>query len=100
VRSNSNIALVLALPQRWFVPSLLARQLPMQGLVRGKEAYEVAPPQADTKMPASVAIGVGDELTLTVLGEPDLSAPRLIVDEAGRIQLPLAGSVLVAGLSG
>jgi len=67
--------------------------------VRGKEAYEVAPPQADTKMPASVAIGVGDELTLTVLGEPDLSAPRLVVDEAGRIQLPLAGSVLVAGLS-
>jgi polysaccharide export outer membrane protein len=33
------------------------------------------------------------------VGEPDLSAAKLVVDDAGRLQMPLLGSVMVAGLS-
>jgi polysaccharide export outer membrane protein len=54
---------------------------------------------ADAKLLDHYKIGQGDELSLSVFGEPDLSAPKLIVDDAGRIQVPLAGSVMVAGLS-
>ncbi|MFD2783028.1 polysaccharide biosynthesis/export family protein [Novosphingobium pokkalii] len=65
----------------------------------GADAYKVAPSISDAKTPESSPIGVGDELSLSVMGEPDLSFAKLVVDDAGRIQMPLAGSVKVSGLS-
>jgi len=66
---------------------------------QGRDAYQVAQPQAEGKLPDVYKIGLGDELSLAVFGEPDLSTTKLVVDEAGRIQVPLIGSVLVAGMS-
>lgn len=66
---------------------------------QGQDAYQVAQPQTETKLPQAYKIGEGDELSLAVFGEPDLSAMKLVVDEAGRIQVPLVGSVMVAGMS-
>lgn len=68
-------------------------------IATGADAYKVAPSIADAKTPDSSPISVGDELSLAVMGEPDLSFTKLVVDDAGRIQMPLAGSVKVAGLS-
>lgn len=42
-------------------------------------------------------IGPDDKLSLTVMQVPDLSFESLLVDRAGNIQLPLIGSVNVAG---
>eukprot|EP01037_Dinobryon_pediforme_P015547 gene15547-15694_t len=54
---------------------------------------EVAPPQTKYEL------FPGDQLTYSVVGEPDMSIEALTVDEAGFIQIPLAGSVQVGGLS-
>lgn len=40
-----------------------------------------------------------DKLSLTVMQVPDLSFNNLVVDRSGNIQLPLIGSVRVAGLT-
>lgn len=71
----------------------------MAQVATGAQAYAVAPPLGVAKGPQHAVIAPGDELALAVFGEPELSAPKLVVDEAGAIQVPLAGSVTVAGLS-
>jgi polysaccharide export outer membrane protein len=43
-------------------------------------------------------IGIGDTLKITVLSEPDQSR-NVVVDLSGRISLPLAKDIVVAGLS-
>ncbi|MFM5952691.1 MAG: polysaccharide biosynthesis/export family protein, partial [Novosphingobium sp.] len=44
-------------------------------------------------------IGPGDQLSVQVFQEPELSTDKLQVDDVGRIQLPLAGDILAAGLT-
>lgn len=46
---------------------------------------------------AASALRPGDEISVTVFGEPDLGMARILVDEGGRISLPLVGQVAVAG---
>lgn len=41
----------------------------------------------------------GDQLSITVFREPDLSAEKVAVDNSGNVQLPLIGSIVVAGRS-
>lgn len=72
---------------------------PGPNVATGAKSYTVAPPLDDAKMPEHSVISAGDEVSLMVVGEPDLSVPKLIVDDAGRLEVPLVGSVLIAGLS-
>jgi len=43
-------------------------------------------------------LGRGDEITVDVAGRPDLQA-KLVIGPDGRISLPVAGEIMVAGLS-
>jgi len=65
----------------------------------GAAAYAVAPPLGPVRTIDHTVIAPGDEISVAVFGEPDISSPKLIVDEAGRIQVPLAGSIVIGGLS-
>ncbi|WP_317976083.1 polysaccharide biosynthesis/export family protein [Novosphingobium pituita] len=72
---------------------------PAPNVAVGARSYEVAPPLGENSMPAHATISAGDEVSLMVVGEPDLSAAKLVVDDAGRLEIPLLGSVMVGGLS-
>ncbi len=63
----------------------------------GQAAYQTIP--ATVPAPTVYAISPKDVLQVRVLGEPDLSVEKARVDEAGFIQLPLAGQVKAAGRS-
>ncbi|WP_395330801.1 polysaccharide biosynthesis/export family protein [Novosphingobium sp. BL-8H] len=63
----------------------------------GAAAYQVAP--ATVPAPSVYAITPRDVLQVRVYGEPDLSVEKAMVDDAGFVQLPMAGPVKVAGLS-
>ncbi len=70
-----------------------------EGLPSGQAAYEIAPAlDADAK-PQAYRIGPGDTISVQVFQEPDLSSDKVQVDDVGRIQLPLAGDILAAGLT-
>ncbi|WP_231730331.1 polysaccharide biosynthesis/export family protein [Novosphingobium sp. Fuku2-ISO-50] len=62
-------------------------------------AYKMMPPIEDAVSPSQYQIAPGDELTYSVLGEPDMAIQKLVVDDAGYIQVPLAGSIRVGGLT-
>lgn len=66
-------------------------------LPSGEAAYAVIP--ANVPPPATYAIRPLDVLTLRVFGEPDISTEAMQVDQAGQIQVPLIGTVAVAGKS-
>jgi len=68
-------------------------------LPRGAAAYAIDPPAVIGGRPAAYHIGAGDVVSVQVFQEPDLSNDKLVVDDAGRIQLPLAGDVLAEGLT-
>lgn len=61
----------------------------------GDAAYAIIPP--DVADPDEYYVRPLDTLSIVVFGEPDLSQTDLLVSEAGKIQLPLIGSVSVAG---
>jgi len=46
----------------------------------------------------TVALGVGDSITIAVFGQPDMDGAVTVADD-GTIRLPLVGSLAVAGLS-
>lgn len=69
-------------------------------LPQGQAAYEIAPPADAGAKPQAYRIGPGDLISVQVFQEPDLSNDKLQVDDVGRIQLPLAGDILAAGLTG
>ena|SRR5687768_40118 len=58
------------------------------------------PPSGDSPAinPASYVIGRQDQLTITVIGEPDLSGP-FTVDDGGGITFPYVGRLTAAGLT-
>lgn len=62
-------------------------------------AYKVIPVQVSAQDRASYLLGAGDELSLTVVSEPDLSVGKLVIDDSGNIQVPLIGEMNVLGLS-
>lgn len=66
-------------------------------LPTGEAAYKQIPVEAEAADRKAFLIAPGDELTLRVVGEADLSLDKVIVDNAGTIQIPLAGEVAVAG---
>lgn len=84
------------------VSSLLAAcqsGLRSEGLPRGEAAYSVVPAADAAPKPQAYRIGPGDLLSVQVFQEPELSSDKVQVDDAGRIQLPLAGDILAVGLS-
>ena len=44
-------------------------------------------------------IAPNDQLALQVFQEADLSNDRLLVDDAGKVQMPLIGEITAAGLT-
>jgi polysaccharide export outer membrane protein len=71
-----------------------------EGLPQGQAAYEIAPPADAAAKPQAYRIGPGDLISVQVFQEPDLSNDKIQVDDVGRIQIPLAGDILAAGLTG
>lgn len=57
-----------------------------------------AAPARPADAPSSAALGPGDELTIAVLGYPELSGRAVILPDE-TVSLPLAGSVRVGGLT-
>ncbi len=70
-----------------------------QKLPYGEPAAAKFPPIDRTAPPAEYLIGPGDLLQLSVFGEPDISVEKLLVDDAGNIQVPLVGQLSVMNLS-
>lgn len=68
-------------------------------LPTGAAAYRIAPSIDQAVSPTKYTINPGDELSFAVFDEPDLAIPKVVVDDAGNVQLPLVGSVHVAELS-
>lgn len=67
-------------------------------LPTGQAAYQVIPAEP-APLPQEYAIGPLDTVDVTVFKEPDLSVEKVQVDAAGRMSLPLIGSVQAAGKS-
>lgn len=91
---------------RWLVPVfagllLAGCQAGMNStnLPTGAAAYEIAPPTDNAAKPQAYRIGPGDVISVQVFQEPELSSDKIQVDDVGRIQLPLAGDILAAGLT-
>lgn len=70
-----------------------------KNLPSGQTAYDVVPATDAAAKPQAYRIGAGDVLSVQVFQEPELSSDKIQVDDVGRIQLPLAGDILVAGLT-
>lgn len=72
-------------------------QLPQAGRsqIAGKQAEETAPVTAERENGSDI-IGEGDQLLITVFGQPDLTAD-VIIGESGVITLPLVGTVEIKG---
>jgi len=62
-------------------------------------AYKIIPPIEDKASLTKYEITPGDELTYAVAEEPDMKVEKMIVDDGGYIQVPLAGSIRVGGLT-
>lgn len=75
------------------------RSLQSEGLPTGQAAYAIAPPADPAGKLQAYRIGPGDAISVSVFQEPELSNDKLQVDDLGRIQLPLAGDILAAGLT-
>ena len=69
------------------------------GLPQGEAAYAIAPPLDGSAPIQAYRIGAGDMLNVQVFQEPELSNEKVQVDDVGRIQIPLAGDILAAGLT-
>ncbi|WP_420384253.1 polysaccharide biosynthesis/export family protein [Novosphingobium sp.] len=62
-------------------------------------AYKIIPPIEDKAELTNYKITPGDELTYSVLEEPDMKIDKMIVDDGGYVQVPLAGAIKVGGMS-
>jgi polysaccharide export outer membrane protein len=77
--------------------SACATTTPNPDLPQGAAAYEVIPAKAPTL--ENYILVPGDTLAVDVFGEAALSKSQLLVDNAGFVQLPLAGQIKAAGLT-
>lgn len=66
----------------------------------GEAAYRVIPVDAPTMARAALTrLRPGDVVSLTVLGEPELTLQEVAIAEDGTVQVPLAGAVSAEGLT-
>lgn len=80
--------------------SLTACSSQLYGALPSRDAaYAIIPPIDQATTPIEYQIAPGDVVSLSVFGEPDLTFDKLPVDDAGFIQVPLAGAVRVASLT-
>lgn len=96
----------MTLVWRWFALTVAGlalagcqTSLMSDGLPQGPAAYEIAPPADLAAKPQAYRINAGDMISVQVFQEPELSNDKVQVDDVGRIQLPLAGDILAAGLT-
>lgn len=68
-------------------------------LPTGPAAYQAVAVPPEIASPASYSLQAGDQITVQVFQEEDLSAEQIIIDDAGNISLPLIGEVRAQGLS-
>lgn len=73
--------------------------LQSEGLPQGDAAYAIAPPFNRSAPIPVYRIGPGDMISVQVFQEPELSNEKVQVDDMGRIQIPLTGDILAAGLT-
>lgn len=66
-------------------------------LPSGQMAYSVVPAATTLVSAEDYRIGPLDQLDITVLQEPDLSAKAAPVDASGNVNLPLIGDIRVSG---
>jgi len=72
----------------------------LYGALPAKDAaYAIMPSIDKAAPPSEYLIAPGDVVSLMVFGEPDLTFEKLPVDDAGFIQVPLAGPVHIATLT-
>src|SRR5689334_15157065 len=78
-----------------------ASSAPLVGAVAGTITQaSVGMPGVDVQVPrAEASITPLDRLTVSVFREPELSVEDVLVDESGRIVLPLVGGMSAAGQS-
>ena len=94
VKKSGTILLLLVSTSLAACSSQLYSALPTR-----EAAYAIIPPLDKAVTPSEYLIAPGDVVSLSVFGEPDLKFDKLPVDDAGFIQVPLAGSVHVATLT-
>ncbi len=86
-----------------FTAILLALAFPAAAAPQGADAASqthIAVPGLDSQAPrANAAITPLDRLQVTVFREPELSVEDVLVDEGGKILLPLVGPLTAAGKS-
>jgi polysaccharide export outer membrane protein len=68
-----------------------------ESLPRGAAAYTLMPPAGPDRSLADYKISPLDSIDVSVFGEPDLSVKAVQVDAAGRVALPLVGTVPASG---
>ncbi len=68
-------------------------------LPKGPSAYSTIAPEGVAVRPASYLIGPLDTVNVSVFQHPELTVEEATVDPAGRLPLPLLGSVSAAGKS-
>lgn len=99
----SMIATLLAAAAVWAPPVFAASAAPV-GFPAEAMVPNAAPPDALPVTPpsaghlATLTLSAGDVITLTVFGRPELTT-TVYVSESGSIDVPLAGSIPVSGLS-
>ncbi|WP_336962975.1 polysaccharide biosynthesis/export family protein [Sphingobium aquiterrae] len=89
--------------RRGAMPALLALALALSGcatadLPRGQDAYAIIPPPKG-EIGSDYVLGPSDVISLTVLGEPELSLKDVQITSGGNISMPLVGQVQAAGLT-
>lgn len=66
-------------------------------LPQGQQAYQVIPPERSEASQPLYRINPGDNLTISVFREPDLSVENAPVEASGGMVLPLIGKVQAVG---
>ena len=80
-----------------FAEDAAGRPLPVYGRQLFDQVPSTFAPMDRVPVPASYAIGAGDELVIRVWGKIDLQA-RVMVDRNGQIFIPRVGTLTVAGI--
>lgn len=70
---------------------------PSPDLATGAAAYDMMPPVNSAAVPEDYVISPDDVLSVQVFQEPELSNDKLKVDQAGKIQMQLLGTVDAQG---
>ncbi len=82
------------------VTALAGCESPMHPDVpKGPSAYQAISPAADDTTGRNYFLRGGDIVSISVFQEPDLSRDRLVIDNAGNLDLPLIGQVHAGGMT-